>query len=90
MALIANVIHQAILRDGEPGSRSHWNGSAEFTRTVFELFGAVFVFGLVGIAAGVYILRTRRISRVLGFIMALVMLVICCLGYIIVQTKVPG
>ena len=90
MAYLSYVIHQVILRNGEPGSRSHWNGSAEFTRTVFELFGTVFVFGLVATAAGVYILRTRRISRVLGALMALLGLGMGYLGYVIVHTHVPG
>ncbi len=86
---IAYVIHQLILRNGEPGSRSHWSGSAEFTRTIFELFGTVFVFGLVSLAAGVYILRTRRISRVLGAVMVVLAFAMAYLGYTIVQTKVP-
>ena len=89
MAYLAYVIHGAILRNGEPGSRSHWNGSAEFTRTVFELFGTVFVFGLVSFAAGVYILRTRRVSRVLGVVMVVLAFAMAYLGYTIVQTKVP-
>ena len=89
MAYLTYFIHGLILRNGEPGSRSHWNGSAEFTRTVFELFGTVFVFGLVAVAAGVYILRTRRISRVLGGAMVLLALGMAYLGYVIVQTNVP-
>lgn len=89
IAYLSRVIQQLILRNGEPGSTSHWRGSAEFTRTVFELFGTVFVFGLVAIAAGVYILRTGRISRVLGVLMALLGLVMGCLGYVIVHTDIP-
>ena len=89
MAYLSYVIHQLILRNGEPGSTSHWHGSVEFTRVVFELFGTVFVFGLVAVAAGVYILRTRRISRVLGVIMALLGLVMGYLGYAIMHANVP-
>ena len=89
MACLVYLLHGLILRNGEPGSRSHWSGGAAFTRTVFELFGTVGAFGLVGIAAGVYILRTRRISRVLGAIMVLLGLGMGYLGYVIVQTNVP-
>ena len=89
IAYIAQVIHGLILRDGAPGSTAHWTGSAEFTRTVFVLFGAVFAFGLVAIAAGGYILRTRRISRVLGVVMVLLAFAMGYLGYVISQTHVP-
>ena len=89
IAYIASVIHHLIVRNGAPGSTSHWNGSAEFTRVVFELFGTVFVFGLVSIAAGLYILRTRRISRLLGAIMVLLAFGMGYLGYVIAQTHVP-
>ncbi len=89
MAVLSYVIHQTILRNGEPGSHSHWNGSPEFTRTVFELFGTVFAFGLVALASGIYILRTRRISRVLGGIMVALAVGMGYLGYVIVQTNVP-
>lgn len=89
MAFLTNWLHQAILHNGEPGARSHWTGGAEFTRTVYGLFGSVFVFGLVAIAAGVYILRTRRISRALAVVMGVVALVMIYLGYTIITTHVP-
>lgn len=62
MAWLVHWLHQAILHNGEPGARSHWNGSAEFTHNAFGLFWSVFVFGLVSMVAGVYILRTRRLT----------------------------
>ena len=89
IAYIASFIHRLILRNGAPGSTSHWTGSAELTRTMFELFGTVFVFGLVSMGAGVYILRTRRINRVLGVIMVLLAFGMAYLGYVITQTHVP-
>ena len=89
MAYIASVIHAAIVQSGAPGARSHWNGSPEFTRTVFELFGTVFVFGLVSIAGGIYILCTRRINRVQGAVMVALAFAMAYLGYVIIQTKDP-
>ena len=89
MAYLAYVIHAAILQNDTPGARSHWNGSPEFTRTVFELFGTVFLFGLVSIAGGVYILRVRRIHRALGAVMVALALAMAYLGYVIVQYKTP-
>ena len=89
IAYISSVIHGLILRNGAPGSPSHWTGSAEFTRTVFELFGTVFAFGLVTIAAGLYILRTRRISRALGVIMVLLAFAMGYLGYVVTQAHIP-
>ena len=89
MAYLASVIRAAIAQSGVPGARSHWHGGSEFTRTVFELFGTVFVFGLVSIAAGVYILRTRRINRALGAVMVVMAFAMAYLGYVIIQTKVP-
>ena len=89
MAYLANLIHGWILHNGEPGAQTHWKGSAEFTRTVYELFASVFACGLVAVAAGVYILRTRRISRVLAALMGLTALAIAYFGYVIMTTNVP-
>ena len=50
----------------------------------------MFVFGLVACAAGIYILWTRRISRVLGAIMVLLALGMGYLGYVLTQSHVPG
>ncbi len=90
MAYLAHVIHAAIAQNDVPGARTHWNGTPEFTRTVFELFGTVFLFGLVGIAGGVYILRVRRVSRALGAIMVVLALAMAYFGYAIVQSKTPA
>ena len=89
MAWLVHWLQEALLRNGDPGARSHWNGSAEFTRRVFGLFWSVFVFGLVSIASGVYILRTRRLSPVLWGVMLAVVLVMVYFGYTIMRTHVP-
>ena len=89
MAFLVHWLQQALLHNDDPGARSHWNGSAEFTRNVFGLFWSVFVFGLVALSAGVYILRTRRLSRVIAAIMGVVVLAMIYYGYTIMHTQVP-
>ena len=89
MTFITYFIHGLILQNGAPGARSHWNGSAAFTRTMYELFASVFACGLVALAAGVYILRTRRISRVLAALMGVTVVAMAYFGYVIITTNVP-
>ena len=89
MAWLIQWLHQAILQNGAPGARTHWNGSADFTRNVYGLFWAVLVFGLVAVASGAYILRTRRLSWVLWGTMIAIVLVMVYFGYTITTTNVP-
>ena len=89
MTFIIYFIHGLILQNGAPGARSHWNGSAAFTRTMYELFASVFACGLVALAAGVYILRTRRISRVLAALMGVTVVAMAYFGYVIITRNVP-
>ena len=89
MAVIAFSLHATIVHGSDPGARSHWNGGPEFTRTMFELFGAVFLFGLVALAAGVFQVSTGRRSRVSVTLMLLVVAAIIYLGYGILSTPVP-
>ena len=79
--VIASSLHQTIVHGNDPGARSHWNGSPELTRMAFELFGAVFLFGLVALAAGVFQVGTGRRNRVLLVFMLLVVAAMFYLGY---------
>lgn len=90
MAFLVHWLHQALLHNDDPGAHGRWTGGAEFTRNVFGLFWSVFVFGLVSMASGVYILRTRRLSRVLWGVMLAVIAVMVYFGYTIMQTPVPA
>ena len=56
---------------------------------MFGLFWSVFVFGLVSIAAGIYILRTHRLSRVVFGVMLAVVVAMVYFGYTIMTTHVP-
>ncbi len=73
MAVISFSIWRTIHFQGQLGSTSRWNGSAEMTARTFQLFGTIFVFGLVCVGAGIYQLRTGR--RNLIFVVALLVLV---------------
>jgi uncharacterized membrane protein len=61
IALIAAFLAWTIAYNDLPG-RTHWTGSHEMTVKVFELFAAVFVFGLVAIGGGILQLRRGRPS----------------------------
>jgi cell division protein FtsW (lipid II flippase) len=60
IAVIAAILASTINNDQPSGS--HWTGNHEFTVRVFELFAAVFVFGLVALAGGIFQLRSGRAS----------------------------
>jgi len=56
-------ITSAIGNNGKPGAPTYWTGSHDFTVHTFQLLYAVVVFGLVSIAAWIFILRKSRQAR---------------------------
>ena len=89
IAVVASSLHHTIVHGSDPGARSHWNGSPEFTRSTFELFGAVFVFGLAGLGASVRQVSTGRRSRTWMGLLLLALAAIVYLGYGILSGAVP-
>ena len=73
MAVISFYLWRTIHYQGQLGSTSRWNGSPEMTARTFQLFGTIFVFGLVCLAAGIFQLRTGR--RNVTFLVLLLVLV---------------
>src|SRR5450432_804150 len=73
MAVIPFTIWRTIHYQGQLGSTSRWNGSAEMTARTFQLFGTIFIFGLVCLGAGIFQLRTGRRNMI--FLVALLVLV---------------
>ena len=61
IGLIAAFLASTITHYGRPGG-THWTGDHEMTLKVFELFTALFVFGLVSIAGGMFQLKRGRAS----------------------------
>ena len=86
---VAWIIGNAIAHTGAPGAHSQWRGTPEFTRTVFKLFGALFLFGLNAGLTGLYQVGTGRRSPVLVGIMLLLLGGIVYFGYNILQTAQP-
>jgi hypothetical protein len=65
MAVIYFNIGASMLNPGvESPDGSSFNGTAEEARLFLTIFAAVFVFGLVAIANGIFMLVTRRQSKV--------------------------
>lgn len=73
MAVVAFTIWRTIHFQGQLGSTSRWNGSPAMTARTFQLFGTIFVFGLVCLAAGIFQIRTGR--RNVIFLVTLLVLV---------------
>ena len=89
IGFIAYYLHGVVTHAGDPGGRTRWTGGPEFTRLVFELFGAVFVFGLAAVVAGAYQIRRGRQHRGLAAVMFAVLVAMFYLGYR-VMTLPPG
>ena len=68
----------------ESGPVTHWTGSHEMTRHVFELFVTIFVFGLVAVIAGVFQLRRGRVNQLAVVIMLILLGMIFVTGYRII------
>ena len=86
ITLIAAYLGWTIAQNDQAGG-THWTGSHEMTVKVFELFAAVFVFGLVAIGGGILQLRNGRPSwAALALLLGLVM-VMYFLGQGIMRTS---
>jgi len=83
IAVMATILALTIHNDQPQGS--HWTGSHEFTVHVFELFAAVFVFGLVALAGGIFQLRRGRASWPAMIVLIALVLVMFFLGQQIVS-----
>ncbi len=84
IALIAGLLASRILHYEGRGF-THWRGSHDFTVHVFELFAAVFVFGLVALAGGIFQLRRGRPNRLAIILMLALVVVMIFLGQQIVR-----
>ena len=78
IAVIAAVLRSTINNDQSGGN--HWTGTHEFTVRVFELFAAVFAFGLVALAGGIFQLRRGRPSWPAMIILLALVVVMFVLG----------
>ncbi len=73
MAAISFFLWRAIHYPGQSGGTSRWTGSTEMTARTFQLFGTVFIFGLVCVATGIFQVRTGRRN---GIAVALLLLLV--------------
>jgi len=86
MAWLIWFLTWTIAHNNEPG-HSHWSGSEQFTRHVFELFGTIFIFGVVSLIGGSLQLRSGRPSWPIITISLGLVAVMCFLGWQIVNAK---
>ena len=80
MAALSIYLFSTISRQDQYSGGERWNGSPGFTHVVYELFGSIFVLGLVIFAAGLYQARTGRRSMVLVVLTLLVAAVVVYFG----------
>ena len=73
MAGLSFYLWRTIHYPGQSGGTSRWTGGTEMTDRTFQLFGTIFVFGLVCLATGIFQVRTGR--RNLIFLVLLLLLV---------------
>lgn len=85
MSVIAFYLWQTIALKGQLGSHSRWTGSHEMTVSTFELFAAVFVFGLVALAAGIFQIRRGRPNKILVAMLFLLVAIMIFLGRAVTQ-----
>lgn len=64
IAMAALAVYLWVVVNNASTGGATWTGSHDFTVHTLQLFGVVFVFGLVAMAAGIYQLRQARTSRV--------------------------
>jgi hypothetical protein len=86
MAALSCYLGQMIMNGNQPGM-NHWTGSHVFTVRVLELFGAVFLFGLVALAGGIVILKRGRISKLVFVILLALVAVMFYLGATITNSN---
>jgi hypothetical protein len=85
MAVLSLYLWRTIHYSGQPGVTSRWNGSAEMTDRTFQLFGTIFVFGLVCLATGIFQVRTGRRNRIAVALLLLLVGLMFFLGNQIMQ-----
>jgi hypothetical protein len=81
MAGISFYLWQTIHYPGQ----SRWSGSAEMTARTFQLFGTIFVFGLVCLATGIFQVRTGRRNMIAVAFLLLLVGIMIFLGNQIMQ-----
>jgi len=86
MVWLISFLSWTIAHNNEPG-HSHWRGSQQFTKLVFELFGTIFLFGIVSFIGGCLQLRSGRPSWPIIIISLGLVAVMCFLGWQIVEAK---
>ena len=73
MAGLSFYLWRTIHYPGQLGGTSRWTGSAEMTARTFQIFGAIFAFGIVCLATGIFQVKTGR--RNVAFLVLLLLLV---------------
>src|SRR3954452_4854439 len=86
MLWLTSYLSWTIAHNNRP-ERSHWNGSRQCTIQVFELFGAIFLFGVAAFVGGVLLLRRGRPSWPIIVLSLGLFAIMCFLGWQIVQSK---
>jgi hypothetical protein len=84
MAALAVYLWVVVNNESRPGST--WTGTHDFTVHTLELFGVVFVFGVVATAAGIYQLRQARASRVSIVLLIILVGIMLYLGRTLMTT----
>jgi hypothetical protein len=85
MAGLSFYLWRTIQYPGQSGGTAHWTGSAAMTTRTFQLFGTVFVFGLVSLVGGIVQARSGRRNGIFLVLMLLLVGVMFFLGKQIVQ-----
>ena len=85
MAVLSSYLWRTIHHPGRPGGVSRWTGSAEMTARTYQLFGTIFVFGLVCLATGIFQVRTGRRNIIAVVLLLLLVGVMFFLGNQIMQ-----
>lgn len=90
MAASAFYLSNTIVFNKQSGPHSHWNGGPEFTRTTFELFGSIFLLGILSVTGGGYQVSTGRRHPVLVALVFPVAGAVAYFGYCIISAPHPA
>jgi hypothetical protein len=82
MGAIIYYMYPSMMHPGESIDGQRYTGTAEQARLFLTLFLAVFVFGLVAIANGIYMLVTKQQSKVFIFISLGLAAALIILGFV--------
>jgi hypothetical protein len=85
MAGLSLFLWRTIHHPGQSGGTSRWTGGAEMTDRTFQLFGTIFVFGLVCLGTGIFQVRTGRRNMILVVLLLLLVGLMFFLGNQIMQ-----